>query len=79
MIQDQLIRGIADHEILADLLGDEKTNRTTPEIVDYIARKEQAKAERGTVCGEAPPNTAAVTAGAAPGGGGRPCRGCGWF
>ena len=49
MIQDQLVHGIADHEILADLLGD-----------DYIARKEQAKAERGTVCGEAPV-TAAVT------------------
>ena len=35
VIQDQLIRGIADHEILADLLGDKRTNRTTPEIVDY--------------------------------------------
>ena len=77
VIQDQLIRGIADHEILADLLGDEKTNRTTPEIVDYIARKEQAKVERGTVCGETPPNTAAVTAGAAPKRGSSPCRGCG--
>ena len=51
-MQDQLVRGIADQEILADLLGDEKTNRTTEEIVEYIARKEQAKAERGTVAGE---------------------------
>ena len=52
VIQDQLVRGIADQEILADLLGDEKTDRTTEEIVEYIARKEQAKAERGTVAGE---------------------------
>ena len=64
-----------DHEILADLLGDEKTDRSTTEIVDYIARKEQAKAERGTVCGETPV-TAAVTPGATPRRGARPCRGC---
>ena len=75
MIQDQLVRGIADHEILADLLGDEKTDRSTTEIVDFIARKEQAEAERSTVCGETPV-TAAVTPGATPRRGARPCRGC---
>ena len=41
VIQDQLVRGIADQEILADLLGDEKSDRTTKEIVEFIARKEQ--------------------------------------
>jgi hypothetical protein len=56
VIQDQLVLGIADHEIL----GDEKTDRSTTKIVEYIARKKQAKAERGTVCGEAPV-AAAVT------------------
>ena len=78
VIQDQLVRGIADHEILADLLGDEKTDRSTTEIVEYIARKEQARAERGTVCGESPaqPVTATVTPGSTPKRGARPCRGC---
>ena len=69
------MRGIADHEILADLLGDEKTDRSTTEIVDYIARKEQAKAERGTVCGETPV-TAAFTPGATHRRGARRCRCC---
>ena len=75
MIQDQLVRGITDHEILADLLGDEKTDRSTTEIVDFISRKEQAEAEHSTVCGETPV-TAAVTPGATPRRGARPCRGC---
>ena len=71
VIQDQLVRGIADQEILADLLGDEKTDRTTEEIVEYIARKEQAKSERGTVAGEN------ITAGLANRKqGSKPCRGC---
>jgi hypothetical protein len=43
MILDQLIRGIGDKEILADLLGDTKTDRTLAEVIDFIARKEQAK------------------------------------
>ena len=51
---------MADYEILANLLGDEKTDRSTTEIVEYVACKEQAKAEHGTVCGEAP-IAAAVT------------------
>ena len=45
VIQDQLVRGIADHEILADFLGDDKSGRSTSEIVEFIARKEQAKSE----------------------------------
>lgn len=49
MILDQLIRGIDDEEILADLLGDTKTDRTLAEVIDFIARKEQAKQEQGTV------------------------------
>ena len=49
VIQDQLVKGLADQEILADLLGDEKADRTTMQIVEFIARKEQAKQERGTV------------------------------
>ena len=39
MILDQLIRGIGDKEILADLLGDTKTERTLVEVVEFIARK----------------------------------------
>ena len=49
IIQDQVIRGIADKKILADLLGDDKTDRSLDQIVDYIARKEQAKLEHGVV------------------------------
>ena len=49
MILDQLIRGIGDKEILADLLGDTRTDRTLAEVVEFIARKEQAKLEQGTV------------------------------
>ena len=52
VIQDQLLRGIADQEIIADLLGDEKSDRLTSDIVDFIARNEQAKSERGTVAGD---------------------------
>ena len=49
IILDQLIRGIDDKEILADLLGDTKTDRSLAEVIDFIARKEQAKQEQGTV------------------------------
>ena len=72
VIQDQLLRGIADQEILADLLGDEKSDRLTSDIVDFIARKEQAKSECGTVAGD---STAARVI--AQKQGGRPCGGCG--
>jgi hypothetical protein len=40
---------IGDKEILADLLGDTKTDRYLAEVVDFITRKEQAKMEQGTV------------------------------
>ena len=52
VISDQLVRGIADPDILDSLIGDEKTDRTLPEIVKFIARKEQAKLERSTVSHE---------------------------
>ena len=44
-----IVRGLDDQDILADLLGDDKTDRTLMETVQFIARKEQAKVERGTV------------------------------
>ena len=37
IILDQLIRGIDDKEILADLLGDTRTDRTLSEFIDFIA------------------------------------------
>ena len=43
VIMDQLIRGINDKEILSDLLGEVQTDMTLQQVVDYIARKEQAK------------------------------------
>ena len=49
VIMDQLIRGINDKEILSDLLGEVQTDMTLQQVVDYIARKEQAKSEQGTV------------------------------
>ena len=52
MILDKLMRGIGDKEILADPLGDTKTDRTLVEAVEFIARKEQAKQEQGTVSSE---------------------------
>ena len=49
VILDQLVRGISDREILSDLLGETKTDMPLQDVVDYIARKEQAKTEQGTV------------------------------
>ena len=49
IIKDNLIRGIADPEILSDLLGDSKTDRTLEETVSFIAQKEQGKATRAAV------------------------------
>ena len=51
MIKDNLIRGIADPEIMADLLGDTKIDKTLEETVNFIAQKEQGKATR-TVVGD---------------------------
>ena len=49
VIVDQLVHGINDKEILSDLLGEDKSDMTLQEVVDYIDRKEQAKTEQGTV------------------------------
>ena len=49
IIRDNLIRGISDPDILSDLLGDSKTDRTLDETVTFIAQKEQAKATRVAV------------------------------
>ena len=49
IIKDNLIRGIADPEILSDLLGDPKTDRNLDETVCFIAQKEQGKATRAAV------------------------------
>merc|ERR1711867_92326 len=49
VIMDTLIRGIVDKEIVSDLLGEVQTDMTLQQTVDYIARKEQAKSEQGTV------------------------------
>ena len=45
MILDKLMRGIGDKEILADPLGDTKTDRTLVEVVEFNARKEQASSQ----------------------------------
>ena len=44
MVLDKLVRGLANREILADLLGEiiSRTDMSRPEVVEYIARKEQA-------------------------------------
>ena len=42
IIKDNLVRGIADPEIMSDLLGDPKIDRTLEETVSFIAQKEQA-------------------------------------
>ena len=43
VIQDQLIRSLNDKDIVSDLLGDVKVDRTLAEVVEYVARKEQGK------------------------------------
>ena len=50
IIRDNLIRGLADPEILADLLGDPKTDRSLEDVVNFVAQKEQGKATRSAVC-----------------------------
>merc|ERR1712055_561058 len=49
VILDQLLRGLYNQDIVADLIGDEKTDRTLLETVEFIARKEQASLERSQV------------------------------
>ena len=49
MIKDNLIRGLTDPEILADLLGDPKTDRTLDEVVSFVSQKEQGKLTRSAM------------------------------
>ena len=49
IIKDNLIRGIADPEILSDVLGDSKTDRTLEQTVDFIAQKEHGKSTRAAM------------------------------
>ena len=49
IILDNLVRGMSDHEIMSDLLGDSKTDRTLEETVLFIAQKEQGKATQSAV------------------------------
>ena len=49
IIKDNLVRGIADQEIMSDLLDDPKTNRTLEETLSFIAQKEQDKATKTAV------------------------------
>ena len=49
IIMDNLVRGMSDHEIMSNLLGDSKTDRTLNETVLFIAQKEQGKATQNAV------------------------------
>ena len=49
IIKDNLIRGISDPEILADVLGDPKPERSLEDLVNLITQKEQGKATRTAV------------------------------
>ena len=49
IIQDNLVRGIADPEIMSNLLGDTKTDRTLEETVLFNGQKEQGKATKTAV------------------------------
>ena len=49
IIKDNLVWGIADPEIMSDLLGDPKTDRTLEETVSFIAQKEQGEATKTAV------------------------------
>ena len=51
IILDTLVRGMSDHEIMSDLLGDTKTDRTLEETVLFISQKEQGKATQSAVGG----------------------------
>ena len=49
IIKDNLVRGIADPEIMSDLLGDPKTYRTLDETVTFISQKEPGKVTKSAV------------------------------
>ena len=49
IFKSSMIRGLNDPEIVSELLGDSKVDMSLKEVVEFVARKEQAKTERGTV------------------------------
>ena len=49
VVQDQIIRGLNDPGIVSELLGDVTVNRTLEEVIEFVARKEQAKIESSAV------------------------------
>ena len=49
IILDNLVSGMFDQEIMADLLGDSKTDRTLDETINFIAQKEQGKATQNAM------------------------------
>ena len=51
IIQDNLARGIADPEILSDLLGDLKTDRNLEGTVSFIAQKEEGEVTKSAIPG----------------------------
>ena len=51
LIDDQLFRVLFDQDIFADLLWDDRIDRTLKEMVEFIARKEQAKVDCGSQLG----------------------------
>ncbi|CAG2234961.1 unnamed protein product [Mytilus edulis] len=50
IIKENLVRGIADPEIMSDLLGDSMNDRTLEETVSFIAQKEQVKGHYTKSC-----------------------------
>ena len=74
VIQDQLIRGLNDPEIVSELHGDRKVDMSLREVVEFVARKEQAKTERGTVSVEQ--SVSAVTSNPTTPQSKQPCRHC---
>ena len=51
VIDDQLFRVLFDQDIFADLLWDDRIDRTLKEMVEFIARKEQAMVDCGSKLG----------------------------
>ncbi|MCG8047535.1 MAG: hypothetical protein N0E48_18225 [Candidatus Thiodiazotropha endolucinida] len=77
IIKDNLIRGIADPEIMSDLLGDPKTDRTLEETVSFIAQKEQGKLTKTAVGDSVGAMGIAHSISRQPSASGRKCWACG--
>lgn len=77
IIKDNLVRGIADPEIMSDLLGDSKTDRTLEETVSFIAQKEQGKVTRSAVGDSASAMSATCNTQKRPQAAGAKCWACG--